>query len=149
MAIVVASDRYVAEDAAVLVDVEYEPLDAAVDTTAAARTDAPLLFESAGSNVTLDYVVEYGDVEAAFAAADLVVSDSFRTNRHSGVPMETRGLVASFEDGTLTVWGPTKVLHANRRTLWTCSVYPWRGSGSSSRPSAAASAFAASSTPRI
>ncbi len=117
VAVVVAADRYAAEDAAELVAVDYEPLAAAVDTTEAAGPGAPLLFEAAGSNVTMDYVVEYGDLDAAFAAASLVVSGSFRTNRHSGSPIETRGLVASFADGVLTVWGPTKVLHGNRRTL--------------------------------
>jgi CO/xanthine dehydrogenase Mo-binding subunit len=75
------------------------------------------LFEPSGSNVTTDYVVEYGDVEDAFARAELVVAETFHTNRHSGCPLETRGLVASYEDGRLTVWGPTKVLHGNRRTL--------------------------------
>ena len=117
VAVVVATDRYVAEDAAELVAVEYEPLPAAIDTTEAARPDAPVLFEAAGTNVTMDYVVDYGDLEAAFAGASLVVSGSFRTNRHSGCPIEARGLVATFEDGALTVWGPTKVLHGNRRTL--------------------------------
>ena len=117
VALVAATDRYVAEDAAELVRVDYEPLDAAVDTETAAMPGAPLLFEEACSNVTMDYTVEYGDVEAAFSSASLVVSGVFRTNRHSGSPIETRGLVASFVDETLTVWGPTKVLHGNRRTL--------------------------------
>ncbi len=117
VAVVVACDRYVAEDAAELVEVDYAPLEAAVDTTAAAAQGAPLLFERAGRNVTMDYLVEYGDVEAAFAAAEIVVADTFQTNRHSGCPIETRGLVATFEEGALTVWGPTKVLHGNRRTL--------------------------------
>ncbi len=117
VAVVVATDRYIAEDAAELVQVDYEPLDAAVDTVAAAQPDAPLLFEAAGSNVTMDYTVAYGDVERAFAEAAHIVSETFHTNRHGGCPLETRGLVASFEEGTLTVWGPTKVLHSNRRTL--------------------------------
>jgi carbon-monoxide dehydrogenase large subunit len=117
VALVVADDRYVAEDAAELVEVDYEPLPAAVDAAQAARPDAPLLFERAGRNVTMDYAVAYGDIEAAFAGAELVVGDTFHTNRHSGCPIETRGLVATFEEGMLTVWGPTKVLHGNRRTL--------------------------------
>jgi CO/xanthine dehydrogenase Mo-binding subunit len=117
VAVVVASDRYVAEDAAELVEVDYEPLAAVIETTAAAEPDAPLLFERAGRNVTMDYVVEYGDLEAAFASASLVVSETFHTNRHSGCPIETRGLVASYAEGMLTMWGPTKVLHGTRRTL--------------------------------
>jgi CO/xanthine dehydrogenase Mo-binding subunit len=117
IAAAVASDRYIAEDAAELIQVEYDPLPAAVDTVAAARREAPLLFEEAGSNVTMDYTVEYGNIDSAFDDAALVVSGSFRTNRHGGSPLETRGLVASFDDEHLTVWGATKVLHGNRRTL--------------------------------
>ena len=69
VALVAATDRYVAEDAAELVRVDYEPLDAAVDTEAAAMPGAPLLFEEACSNVTMDYAVEYGDVEAGLLVA--------------------------------------------------------------------------------
>jgi CO/xanthine dehydrogenase Mo-binding subunit len=117
VALAVAEDRYLAEDAAELIRVEYEPLEPAIDTVEASRPGAPLLHEAAGSNVTMDYTVEFGDLDAAFHGAAVVVSGSFRTNRHAGSPIETRGLVAAYDDSRLTVWGPTKVLHANRRTL--------------------------------
>ena len=51
----------------------------------------------------MDYLIEFGDVAAAFGEAALIVGDTFRTNRHSGCPLETRGLVAAFEEGKLTV----------------------------------------------
>src|SRR5262249_36553166 len=69
-----------------------------------------------GSNVAFEFSSTYGDVDAAFAAATYVISGDFIVNRHSGVPMETRGLVAQWDPrlARLTMWGPTKVIHANR-----------------------------------
>ena len=60
-----------------------------------------------------------GDVDAAFAGADYVRQEEFHTNRHTANPMETRGLVASYDtsDGHMRVWGPTKVSHTNRAIL--------------------------------
>jgi aerobic carbon-monoxide dehydrogenase large subunit len=119
VAVVVADDRYVAEDALALVEVEYEPLPAVVDGREAAEPGAPLLFEDQGTNVCATFGEDVGDVDAAFAAAHLVVGDTFEVNRHGAVPLEPRGLVASYDEvsGKLTVWGPTKVPHANRATL--------------------------------
>jgi carbon-monoxide dehydrogenase large subunit/6-hydroxypseudooxynicotine dehydrogenase subunit gamma len=58
-------------------------------------------------------------VEAAFAKAEHIVEARFGTGRHSGVPLETRGLVAYYDtsQGRLRVWGPTKVTHFNRGVL--------------------------------
>ena len=116
VALVVAPDRYIAEDAAELVAVDYEPLPAVVDV-AAARSDRTLLFPETGTNRSCAYRVDLGDVEAAFARADYVRTETFRCQRHGAVPMETRGLVCRERDGTLEVWGATKVPFWNRRTL--------------------------------
>lgn len=116
VALVVACDRYVAEDAAELVAVDYEPLPAVVDV-AAARADRTLLFPEAGTNRSCTYHVGLGDVGAAFARADYVRTETFRCQRHGAVPMETRGLVCLERDGKLEVWGATKVPFWNRRTL--------------------------------
>jgi carbon-monoxide dehydrogenase large subunit len=119
IAVVVATDRYLAEDALELADVDYEELPAVTGGEAALDEGAPLLVEETGSNVAAAFGADVGDVDGAFADADVVVSDVFRTNRHAAVPMETRGLVADYDakDGRLTVWGPTKVPHANRNLL--------------------------------
>jgi CO/xanthine dehydrogenase Mo-binding subunit len=119
VAVVVAGSRYAAEDAAELVAVDYEPLPAIVDGRAALEPGAPLLHEAVGTNVAAQFTVAVGDVDAAFAAADLVVRERLMVQRHSGVPLETRGLVADFDAGRglLTVWGPTKVPHFNRAVL--------------------------------
>lgn len=116
VALVVARDRYAAEDAAELVAVDYAPLPAVVDA-ATARGGATLLFPEAGTNVACTYRVGLGDADAAFAAANYVRRETFRCQRHGAVPLETRGLVCRERDGILEVWGATKVPFWNRRTL--------------------------------
>ena len=119
VAAVLADDRYRAEDALAHVRVDYEPLAAVVDTRAAADPGAPLLFESEGTNVVATYTVACGDAERALAGADLVLRETFRVQRHTGVPMETRGALAEWDAGrgVLSLWGMTKVPHINRRIL--------------------------------
>jgi carbon-monoxide dehydrogenase large subunit/6-hydroxypseudooxynicotine dehydrogenase subunit gamma len=119
VAVVVAETRYLAEDAAELVEVDYEPLPAVVDGRESVDRNAALLFEEQGTNVCAVFGEDVGDVDGAFAAAHVVVGDLFEVQRHGALPMEPRGLVASYDEasGRLTVWGPTKVPHANRATL--------------------------------
>jgi carbon-monoxide dehydrogenase large subunit/6-hydroxypseudooxynicotine dehydrogenase subunit gamma len=119
IAVVAAVDRYAAEDALELAEVEYEPLPAVTSVEAAVEPDAPLLVEETGTNIAAELGADVGDVDRAFRDAALVVSDVFKTNRHGGVPMETRGVLAAYDphDGRLTVWGPTKVPHSNRNLL--------------------------------
>jgi CO/xanthine dehydrogenase Mo-binding subunit len=121
VAVVLADSRYQAEDAVEQIEVDYQPLEPLVDHRRAARTDAPPLFPEAGSNVAAAFTVESGDVEAAFAEADIVVERVIRCHRHAAVPLETRGLVAEFDPDAdeLTVWGVAKIPHINRRILAT------------------------------
>ncbi|UGS35985.1 Caffeine dehydrogenase subunit alpha [Capillimicrobium parvum] len=99
VAAVVAEDRYVAEDAADLVVVGYEPLGAVTDAVAGMAADAPVLFEELGTNVLYRRSRAHGDTGAAFAAADRVFEGRFHTNRFMAAPMETRGAIATFETG--------------------------------------------------
>lgn len=94
VAVVVAEDRYVAEDAAELVEVDYEPLDAVVDTLAALGAEAPVLHDGAGTNVATDRTFSFGDPDAAFARAARVVSGDYHFPRYSSVPMECYSVVA-------------------------------------------------------
>lgn len=116
---VVADDRYRAEDALDAVAVSYAPLPALVDTRAAAAPGAPLLFETEGTNVVAAYSVACGDVDRSLRKADLVLRESFDVQRHSAVPLETRGVLADWDAGrgVLSLWGMTKVPHVNRRIL--------------------------------
>ena len=115
VAIVVAENRYVAEDAAALVEIEFEPLEAVVDVS---DIGPGRIYESPLDNVLCRYEGSVGDVPMAFADAATVVRSDFCTQRHTGVPIETRGIVASWEsDGTLDLWGATKFLDFTRRSV--------------------------------
>jgi aerobic carbon-monoxide dehydrogenase large subunit len=119
VAVVVAGSRYKAEDAAEFVLADYEPLDVVVDPRVAMQAGAPVLHDSVPDNIAGRLLVRSGDVDRAIAEADLVIEEEFAIQRHTGVPLETRGLVAELDrsTGVLTVWGPTKVTHFNRGVL--------------------------------
>jgi carbon-monoxide dehydrogenase large subunit len=119
VAVVVADSRYLAEDAAELLVVEYEELEPVVHADRALEPEAPVLHPTAGTNRAGGLAIEWGDVDGAFAAADLVVEERIVCGRHAAVPLETRGLVAELDEvtGTLTVFGAAKIPHVNRRIL--------------------------------
>jgi aerobic carbon-monoxide dehydrogenase large subunit len=119
VAVVIAETRYLAEDAAELLAVDYIPLEVVLDSDDAVAPHAALLQPGAGTNVAGHLVVEMGDIEEAMATADLVVAEEFHVQRHAAVPLETRGLVAEYDPRTesLTVWGAAKIPHVNRRIL--------------------------------
>ena len=94
---VAAVSRYVAEDALELVTVEYEELPVVVDATRAAGPESPLVFEQHGSNVMLQRVFTWGDVDGAFARADHVVTERFRWHRLGANPLETFGVISQWD----------------------------------------------------
>lgn len=97
VAIVIARDRYIAEDAADLVDVDIAPLEAAVDPVRAMAPGAPVLHEAAGSNCASTRHFRYGDPEGAFADAARVVDLAYTFPRYSSTPIETYGVIAHAE----------------------------------------------------
>jgi aerobic carbon-monoxide dehydrogenase large subunit len=119
VAFVVAESRYVAEDALELLEVDYEPLPTVADARRAVEPGAPVLHEVIDGNVVATLDTRRGDAEAAMLTAHTRVRERFAVQRHTGVPMETRGLSAAFEPGTgvLRLWGVAKVPHFNRRVL--------------------------------
>jgi CO/xanthine dehydrogenase Mo-binding subunit len=106
VAAVVATSRYLAEDAAELVEVEYEPLEPVVDPEAALQPEAPVLHEAHGSNIAFQTSIDFGDVVGAFQHASHVFTGRYRWSRHSGVPLETFGCVAAWDEltGMVDVW---------------------------------------------
>jgi 2-furoyl-CoA dehydrogenase large subunit len=106
VAVVVAEDRYIAEDAAELVEVDYDPLPGVARIDDAIAPGAPLLFEDARSNVLATRTFRYGDPERAFADAAQVVRLEYGFPRSFATPMETFGVIASFEASPdrFTVW---------------------------------------------
>ncbi len=117
MALVVATSPYVAEDAISLISAEIDELPPVLNWEGAARA-ATLIHESAGTNHS-SISVGRGNAEAAFRMAPYVRRETFSVQRHTAVPMETRGLVAVWDEGQccMTVSGITKVPFFNRTTL--------------------------------
>src|SRR4051794_21431162 len=118
VAVVLAESRYLAEDAAERVAVDYEPLTAAVDVATAREPGAPLVHPEWGDNLAVHVRVAAGDVAGAFARAACVVRRRFASQRLTGIPLETRGVLARPEpDGGLTVWSSTQTPHALRDVI--------------------------------
>ncbi len=116
VAVVVAESRYAAEDALELVDVGYEPLPAVIDPEAAAAEGAPQLHDEIAGNQAFHWQVAGGDVDAAFAQAEVVVSDRIIQQRLIPNAMEPRAALASYvrATGELTLWNTTQNPHIVR-----------------------------------
>lgn len=102
VAAVVAEDRYIAEDALDLIEVEYEelPVVSDIEQMPYAKGDAVLHPERGDTNVAIDRTFTFGPVDADFARADLVVKRKLRWNRSGPQPLETAGAVAEYDEGT-------------------------------------------------
>ena len=118
IAVVVADEQGLAEDALEAVEVAIEPFPAIVDHLSAKQGNV-LLFDQAGNNRPASLVGSKGDVEQAFARAPYVRRESFRVHRHSGVPLEPRGLLADWDTDKqrMTLHGAAKVRYHNRKVL--------------------------------
>jgi len=119
VAVVVARDRYAAEDGLEAIEADYEPLDAVADAESALRDDAPLLHEAFPGNVAARLAISAGDVDAAFAAAPFTLRERFTFGRSAGNAMETRSVQAAWDDGReeLTVWITSPRPHLIRTNL--------------------------------
>src|SRR5688572_7159922 len=119
VAIVVAADRYIAEDAIALVAVDYDPLPAAVDCRAALEPGAPTVHNGAPHNLLAEFSMGYGDVDRAFAGATHVFRESFWQHRGGSHSIECRGAVAIHDavEDKLTLWCSTQMPHALMRVL--------------------------------
>ena len=111
VAIVIGDTRYVAEDAAALVAVDYDVLPAATDCRPARDEPVPAVRRELSSNQIMSYKVAYGDVAAAFAGAAHVLRDQLWIHRGGAHSMEGRGILAQISDRELTVWASTQKAH--------------------------------------
>ena len=104
IALVVAATRAEAEDAAAMVEVDYEPLDPVWHPLDALEKRV-IVHPEMGDNIAFDFTIAKGDVTKAFAQAAVVVEEEFRFERQQAMTLEPRGLIADFNsaDGTLTV----------------------------------------------
>ena len=119
IAAVVAEDRYLAEDAAELVAVDYEEMPAVVDLAAALAEKSALVHQDMQSNLAARIPVVTGNVEEAFAKAACVVRQKLEIQRGAGQAMETRGIVAYWSDidERMVVWNVSQVPFVHRTAI--------------------------------
>jgi carbon-monoxide dehydrogenase large subunit len=119
VAVIAATSRGAAADAAELVEVEYEPLPAVVDPEAALVAGAPLVHDQFGTNACYTWKLEAGEVERLFAEADVTVSERYRQNRLIPNAIEPRAVFVTPipATGEFTLWSTTQVPHIARITL--------------------------------
>jgi CO/xanthine dehydrogenase Mo-binding subunit len=117
VALVIASDARTAAVAARLVEVEYEDLAIVGDALAALEPDAPLVHPELGTNVLLHQKVRKGDVEAAFAAADIVLSGTFTTSWQEHAYLQPDAGIAYYDGATLVVETAGQWLHEDLRQI--------------------------------
>jgi carbon-monoxide dehydrogenase large subunit len=125
-AVIVAESRHAAEDAAQLVEVEFDPLPAVVDPEAALAAGATIIHDKFKSNLIGGFTVGKGEIAAAMARAPHRLKRRFHHHRYAAAPMECRGVVALHEPRTdaVTIWSSTQVVHWVRRELATVLRLP-------------------------
>jgi carbon-monoxide dehydrogenase large subunit len=113
VAFVVAEDRYMAEDALELIDVDYEPLPVVSDTEAALKNGAPLVYPDIAHNLASSFTLGFGDIATVFERADIVLRQRFKTHRGGGQSMECRAVLAEYDRRGLraTIWSATQAPH--------------------------------------
>ncbi len=110
LAVVIAESRYIAEDAAEQIWVEYEPLDAVTDLEKALEPDSALLYEELGTNLASHVQQEKGSYAEAVANADLVIKRRIIIDRGAAAAMENRGIVVNWDAKSqqMTMWNTTQ-----------------------------------------
>ena len=126
VAAVVADDRHRAEDGAALVAVDYEEMPPVVSIEQALEPSAPVIHPGWDDNVAVHVEVLKGNPAAAFEAAHTVTSGRYASRRLAGIPLETRGAVARYDEGSqrLTLWSSTQNVHPLKRALVRVSGLP-------------------------
>jgi carbon-monoxide dehydrogenase large subunit len=125
VAVVLATSRALAKDAAELVEVDYEELPAVTDLEAAAKEGAPVLHDEYGTNVSYVWKLEQGEVDRLFAEAAVTVKERYRQQRLIPNAIEPRGvLVEPQPAGGFTLWSATQIPHVLRTTLMLATGVP-------------------------
>jgi aerobic carbon-monoxide dehydrogenase large subunit len=117
VAVVLGSDKYAVVDAAEEVVVDYEPLPVVTDPEAALEAGSPVIHEQFGTNKVFEWSLAGGDVEGAFAAADVVLERRVVNHRTAGAAIEPRGALAEWREDHLTLWSSTQIPHVARVIL--------------------------------
>ncbi|MGA7873333.1 MAG: xanthine dehydrogenase family protein molybdopterin-binding subunit [Candidatus Binatus sp.] len=119
VAVAVATDSYIAQDAIDLIEIDYDPLDAVVDPEKALAPGAPIIHDEFGTNSVTFAEVPNPAVDEAMRKADKIIKFRIVNQRLAPVPMEARGVVVKWEAGykQLTLWSSTQIPHLLRSQL--------------------------------
>ena len=119
VAAVVATDKYIAADAIERIEVDYEPTELVSDPEEALQEGAVKVHPEYPDNVAFTFSQEGGDVEEAFRQADVIVKEKILVPRLAPIPIETRGVVAEYDEGSqeLTIYSSTQIPHLLRTQL--------------------------------
>jgi len=119
IAMVVAENRRIAEDAARLVEIDYAPLPAVIEPDAAVAPGAPKVRLDCPDNLVARAAIAYGDIGGAFARAARIISERFHLLKGGGHAIEPRGVMARFDaaEDLLTVWDGTQMPHRAKAVL--------------------------------
>ncbi len=126
IAALVAEDRYTAEDALELIDVEYEPLEPVIHAEKALEPGSTLIYDEWGDNILLYKRFRGGNIERAMQEADLIVEERFSSNRISAASIENRAILAHYDpiSDHLDVWASTQFPHVLRTYLSQITGHP-------------------------
>lgn len=123
VAVVIADDRYTARDARDLIEIDYEPLPAAIDVEKAMQPGAPILYEEFDTNVAFGMHPPTDEIDKVFAQTQadggVVVKARLMNQRLAPASMETRGVVAEYtkSNKSLTIWSSSQIPHILRNIL--------------------------------
>lgn len=126
LAVVVADNRYLAEDAVDAVSVDYELLPAVIDPEAAMEPGAAVVHEDVGGNIVYKYHFATDGIDKVFQAADVVVKERIRSHRITACPIEPRAYLAQYnkEEDSLTMWSATANPHSLRGRIAEVLSFP-------------------------
>ena len=119
VACIIATDRYIAEDALELIEVDYDPLDPVTDMFRALEETSTLVDETLGDNLVSHQIFASDDFDKNMDSADHVIETTFNEHRQTHLPIETRGIIAQWDDGRehLTVHVGNQATHPYRSVM--------------------------------
>ncbi|QQK74721.1 xanthine dehydrogenase family protein molybdopterin-binding subunit [Salicibibacter cibarius] len=119
IAIIVADNRYIAEDAAELIEIEYESLPSITDPYKAMEQDVDIIHEQMSSNIQAQFDLSTGNYDQALKDSDNVLKERIKTPRVAANPIETRGILSTYDsrNGKLQVWSSTQVTFMVRKYI--------------------------------
>ena len=116
IALIIASSRYIAEDLASLVDVDYDPLEPVIDIEKSLDENAPRLYDDWESNLLKHSQIKCGDFQGSVSKADSVIKEKIRIPARTSAPIENRGIIGQFTSisGKLDIWSEFQFPHVGR-----------------------------------